>query len=67
MYVLYVINSGVGKLHAFPEADCTGDSLEVKRSSVYNFETNHKREDLDKRIKSFSVVFGGTKRSRLRH
>lgn len=62
-----LVGGGVGKLHVFPEADCTGDSLEVKRSSVYNFETNHKREDLDKRIKSFSLVFGGTKRNRLRH
>ena len=54
------VGAGISSLHAYPDPDMTGDALEVKRNTVYDFKDHKKREDLDKKIRSFDIVFGGS-------
>ena len=56
-YVL--VGGGITSVIAYSKADMSGYSQEVKRNSVFKFEGNKREKELNKKIRSFRVFFGG--------
>jgi len=54
-----LVGSGISTLIAYPDSDETGQTLEVHRNAVFDFEQEKDQWGwLDKKIVSFSVTFG---------
>ena len=51
------VGSGISSLVGYEMPDLTGDSIEVSRNAVFDFDKEEDMEGLDKKISSVSVTF----------
>ena len=52
-----LVGSGIGEVHGYTGPDISGDKLEVHRNTVFDFADEKNWDFMDKKIRSFDIVF----------